>query len=134
MKRFIMLPAVCASVFALTTSSEGQGRAAEGESPLATRLKQQLGETFQINMLRIEGKSLHVALNDRQVFEDTYVRLVTATCSRLGADVRQISDFSFANRFAEQGYRFQEAAKCPDIVKMPPDQQRSAILAVTEPL
>ena len=56
-----MLAAVCASVFALSTPSEGQGRAAQGESPLAARLKQQLGETFQINMLRIEGKSLQVA-------------------------------------------------------------------------
>jgi hypothetical protein len=129
-----MAAAVCASVVALPASSVGQGRAAQGESALATRLKQQLGETFQINMLRIDGKSLQVAVNDRQIFEDTYVKLVTTTCSRLGADVRQVSDFAFANRFAEQGFRFKDAAKCADIVKMTPDQQKSAILAATEPL
>ena len=107
------------------------------QNPLADttmRLRRQLDQEFQVNVARVEGKSLQVALNDRGISEDLYRRLVVATCTHLGADAQQFSDFGFANRFAMQGYMFKAPAKCAEIVEMPDDAQLTTIMADTEPL
>ena len=130
MKRILVLASVCATFLVGATSTRAQDQL----SDTAMKLRRQLGEQFQVNVARVEGQSLQVALNDRGISDDLYQRLVIATCTHLGADAEQFTDFAFANRFAWQGYTFKAPAKCAEIVKMPADGQKTAIMADTEPL
>ena len=130
MKKMLVLAAVGATFLAGATSTRAQDQLAE----IAMKVRRELGERFQVNVARVEVKSLQIALNDRGISEGLYQRLVIATCTHLGADAQQFTDFAFANRFAMQGYMFNAPAKCAEIVKMPADDQTTAIMADTEPL
>jgi len=147
-KKIVFAAAVCGSGLMATVSRHAQSQAApragtprppaaarsQDQSPLADRVQTKLGESFQVNVVRVDGKSLQVVLNDREIPEDVYLKLVTTTCGSLGADARQLTDFGFANRFAMQGFSFKAPAKCVDILKASTDQQKKAILAATQPL
>ena len=122
--------AVCAAVVVVSSSAQAQTRSALD----VAKLKQQLGEKFRVNALQVDGKSLQIALNDREITEEIYLSLVTITCTALGGDARQFGTFEFGSRFADQGYVFESPARCPEILKLPADRQKAAILAATKEL
>ena len=122
--------AVCAAVVVVSSSAQAQTRSALD----VAKLKQQLGEKFRVNALQVDGKSLQIALNDREITEEIYLSLVTITCTALGGDARQFGTFEFGSRFADQGYVFESPARCPEILKLPADRQKAAILADTKDL
>src|SRR5215210_4315297 len=64
--------------------------AAQRQSPLADRVKTALSASFTVNMTRVDNQSLQVAVNERLIDEEIYVKLVTATCTSVGADARQL--------------------------------------------
>lgn len=113
-----------------TSSTQAQNRLA----PNMAKLQQQLGETFRVNALHVEGKSLQIAVNDREITEEIYLTLVTMTCTALGADAKRFGTFEFGSRFADQGYVFESPARCAEILRMPADRQKAAILADTKDL
>ena len=122
--------AVCAAVVVVSSSAQAQTRSALD----VAKLKQQLGEKFRVNALQVDGKSLQIALNDREITEEIYLSLVTITCTALGGDARQFGTFEFGSRFADQGYVFESPARCAELLKMPADRQKAAILADTKDL
>ena len=61
MKRILVLALVCATFLVGATSTRAQDQL----SDTAMKLRRQLGEQFQVNVARVEGQSLQVALNDR---------------------------------------------------------------------
>jgi hypothetical protein len=130
MNMAVIATAACAAVFVASSSAPAQSRSAAD----VAKLKQQLGEKFRVNALQVEGKSLQIALNDREITEEIYLSLVTMTCTALGADARQFGTFEFGSRFADQGYVFESPARCPEILKLPADRQKAAILADTKEL
>jgi hypothetical protein len=145
----LFAPAVCAALLAVATSLQAQSPSAsprlapsqqarpaatQRQSPLTDRVKTALSASFTVNMARVDDQSLQVALNDRRIDEDAYVKLVTSTCTSIGVEARQLKEMVFANRFAMQGYAFKAPAKCADILKMTPDRQKTAVFADTEAL
>jgi hypothetical protein len=140
----LVTAAVCATLLAVAPSLQAQGQPApsqparpaapQRQSALADRLKTALSPSFRVNMTRVEDQSLQVAIDERRIEEDTYLRLVIATCTSVGAEARQLKEMVFANRFAMQGYSFKAPAKCADILKIPADQQKAAVFADTEAL
>jgi hypothetical protein len=122
--------AACAAMVVVTSSATAQGRSAAD----IAKLRQQLGEKFRVNALQVEGKNLQIALNDREITEEIYLSLVTMTCTALGGDARQFGTFEFGSRFADQGYVFESPARCAEILKLPADRQKAAILADTKEL
>jgi hypothetical protein len=130
-KMALVAAAACAAMAVVSSSTQAMQNRPE---PSVARLKQQLGERFQVNVLQIEGKNLQVGLNDREITEEIYLSLVTMTCTALSADARQFGQFEFGSRFADQGYTFESPAKCAEILKMPADRQKAAILADTKEL
>ena len=139
MKDRLVAAAVCATLCAVTLSLQAQGqpappRPAPSQPPLADKVKTALSPSFRVNMTRVEDQSLQVAVDERRIDEDTFVKLVIATCASVGAEARQLKEMVFANRFAMQGYSFKAPAKCADILKIPADQQKTAVFADTEPL
>ena len=149
MKDRLVAAAACATLLAVTPSLQAQGKPApprpapahpgrpgapQRQSPLADRVKTALSPSFRVNMTRVEDQSLQVAIDERRIDEDAYVKLVIATCTSVGAEARQLKEMVFANRFAMQGYSFKAPAKCADILKTPADQQKTAVFADTEAL
>ena len=145
MKDRLVAAAVCSTLLAVIASLHAQGQPAtppsqparpapQRPSPLADRVKTALSASFRVNMTRVEDQSLQVAIDERRIDEDVYVKLVTATCASVGAEARQLKEMVFANRFAMQGYAFKAPAKCADILKIPADQQKTAVLSDTETL
>ena len=122
--------AACAAVVLVTSSSQAQSRLA----PNLAKLQQQLGEKFRVNALHVDSKSLQIAVNDREITEEIYLTLVTMTCTALGDDARQFGTFEFGSRFADQGYVFESPARCAEILKLPADRQKAAILTDTKDL
>jgi hypothetical protein len=115
---------------AAATTTRAQDRLAQ----IAAKLRQELSDRFRVNALQVDGKSLQVVVNDREISDETYQALVTTTCAHLGADARQYTEIAFANRFAVQGYVFAAPAKCGEVLKLPPERQKAAILADTHEL
>jgi hypothetical protein len=130
MRMAVIATAACAALVALSSSAPAQTRSAAD----VAKLRQQLGEKFRVNALHVDSKSLQIAVNDREITEEIYLTLVTMTCTALGDDARQFGTFEFGSRFADQGYVFESPARCAEILKLPADRQKAAILADTKDL
>jgi hypothetical protein len=130
MVRFFFAAVIGAVMAAEAMLAHAQDR----RSDLSAKLKQELARTFQVNAIQIDGKVLQVVLNDREIYQERYTALVTATCTQLGPQAGQFTEIAFGNRFAEQGYVFTAPAKCAQILKMAPEPQKAAILAETHDL
>src|SRR5262249_19787595 len=119
MGRFLSAAIVGTAVVTAVAAAQAQDRRVD----LAARLKQELARTSQVNAVQIDGKTLQVVVNDREIYEENYRALVMATCTQLGREARQFTEIAFGNRFAEQGYVFTAPAKCDEILKMAPERQ-----------
>jgi len=130
MSRLLFAAFLSAGIVTGLTTAHAQNRQAE----LIARLKQELGGAFRVNAVQIDGKTLQVVVNDREIVQESYAALVVATCTHLGTEARQFTEVAFGNRFADQGYVFAAPAKCQEILKMAPEPQKAAILADTHEL
>jgi hypothetical protein len=127
---FVCVALACGIILNAPVPAEAQHQ----QPPTVAKLKQLLSDTTQVNAINVEGKSLNIVVNDRQISVDLYVALLITTCNGLGTDSKRFEEIGFGNRFAEQGYIFKSPPKCAELVKMPIDRRLDAILAETDAL